>query len=206
VNVTVFASGSNDPCPGILKDYRDDSSYPTFLSGGGGTARCWMAANLNFGSVVNDKLVQSDNCLYEKYCPQNLETQCAATGGFYQWGEIMEYNETNLCQDLCPPGWHLPSAAEWNQLIDDFGGPGFAGGTLKDPLLPNSFSGLLSGIYYFNSQWAFSSGSVTGTMFWTSDALPGLRAGAHGLNYFNPSVSTYSPSHANALSVRCIRN
>lgn len=32
---------------------------------------------------------------------------------------------------FCPPGWHLPSRAEWQQLIDACGGNAIAGGVLK---------------------------------------------------------------------------
>jgi uncharacterized protein (TIGR02145 family) len=38
----------------------------------------------------------------------------------------------SMVQGVCPNGCHLPSDAEWKQLIDYLGGIGDAGGKLKE--------------------------------------------------------------------------
>ena len=206
ITIAVFASNANTACPGTLKDYRDDRIYPTFLAGTGANTRCWMAANLNYGDYTNQSQLQTDNCILEKYCKDNLEAQCARSGGYYQWDEIMEYQEISTNQDLCPPGWHLPSSAEWDALILALEGNAIAGGYLKDPNIQDGFNGLLEGILYQNKSWSFGSDPVTATMFWTSESLNPSTAVARGLNNFNYSVSYYPAFKANAFPVRCARD
>lgn len=208
ITISVFGTSANDPCPGIVKDHRDGKSYPTFTAGTGTAARCWMAANLDYGSFTDQSTVQTDNCSVEKYCPGNLESQCASAGGYYQWGEIMEYYETGILQDICPAGWHIPNSTEWQEMISTFTGitppDGLAGGTLKDMNPAVGFHALLNGICYLNSTWAFTSG-VTASMFWTSDMINNKPV-ARGLNALNPSLSVYISSKANAFPLRCVKN
>jgi len=68
ITISVFASNANAPCPGSVKDYRNDQIYPTFRTGSGANARCWMAANLNYGTFTSQNILQTDNCIFEKYC------------------------------------------------------------------------------------------------------------------------------------------
>jgi uncharacterized protein (TIGR02145 family) len=205
-SIAVFQSNENDPCPGMLTDHRDGKTYPTFLAGSGANLRCWMAANLDHGTYTDHSAPQTDNCAAEKYCENNQATQCGIYGGNYQWGEVIAYNGSATFQDICPAGWHLATSSEWDQLITGSLGNGIAGSTLKDMQAATGFHGLTGGISYLNSLWAFTSGTITATMFWTSDALADGRAVARGLNSINPSVSSYPSSRANAFSVRCVRN
>jgi uncharacterized protein (TIGR02145 family) len=165
-----------------------------------------MAANLDYGLYTAQSTVQSDNCIAEKYCADNIPAQCDILGGNYQWGEIMEYNESSTFQDICPGGWHLATTAEWDDLISAFMGNGIAGGSLKNLPSTSGFDGIPGGIYYHNTSWAFTSGPISGVFYWTSENLPDGYAVARGLNTPNPSVSWYPSSRANALSVRCVRN
>jgi len=204
ITISVFASNANAPCPGTVKDYRDDQIYSTLMIGG----KCWMAANLNFGTYTSQSQLQTDDCIYEKYCRNNVEAQCAQSGGFYQWSELMEHQETTTIQNMCPPGWHVPTQQEWQNMIDAVAavpfGDGLAGGTLKDPNM--SFDALLNGVCYLNNVWAFTSGSLTSTLFWTSTETDASHAVARGLNNYNYSVSSTPSSKANAYQVRCMRD
>ena len=151
-------------------------------------------------------MAQTEDCVNEKYCKDNIDAQCTIYGGYYQWGEIMEYSESSSFQDICPAGWHIATSGEWDQLIQANMGNGVAGGFLKDNFSPTGFHGIPGGIFYLNDTWAFTSGMLAATMYWTSDGLTGGYAIARGLNSINPSVSFYASSRANALSVRCVRN
>lgn len=64
----------------------------------------WMAENLNYSGVNGD---------------QGIKT---AYGRLYTWEEAKK---------ICPQGWHLPSKAEWEQLITFAGGYEVAGKKLK---------------------------------------------------------------------------
>lgn len=202
IDVTVFPSNASVQCPGTVTDYRDNQVYNTFQAGG----RCWMAANLNYGTYTQQNQPQTDNCTIEKYCKDNSEPECTESGGFYQWDEIMEYQGNSGFQDICPPGWHLPTVQEWNDLIDAYSGNPVAGGFLKDLLSSNGFHGILKSLYYQNTTWAFGNGTPTGTMFWTSGNYSRETAVARGLASPNPSISLYNSSKANAFNVRCVKN
>ncbi|MEI6682816.1 MAG: FISUMP domain-containing protein [Bacteroidota bacterium] len=180
-------------CGNNLTDIRDNKIYPTVQIG----SQCWMAANLDFGFQISHLTPQTDNCTPEKY---------QHPASFYQWDELMQYHHTEAIQGLCPPGWHIPSSAEWNALLALCNGPGEAAGPLKDTLLVNGFHSYQQGFLYLNNTWAFTAGLYAGAMYWTSTSSGPDRAVARGLNEYNMSVSLYPSSRGNAFSVRCIKD
>ncbi len=210
--ITVFPSGAGQICPGTVTDLRDGQVYPTLLAGSGAAAKCWMARNLNYGEFLSNGQPQTDNCTIEKYCRNNLPSECSGYGGFYQWDELMQYQSGSYFQDLCPPGWHLPSEAEWTQFLASLGTgvsppDGIAGSFLKDPnTSPGHFNALLGGVFYHGQSWALTTGTLAGTLFWTSTLTADDRISLRGLNYNNPSVSRYFSTRDNALPVRCVRD
>jgi uncharacterized protein (TIGR02145 family) len=204
--VKVFASNASNSCPGQVTDVRDNQVYSTFISGAGSNLRCWLAENLNVGTMVDYPVDQSDNFIPEKNCINNLESRCNNDGGFYQWNELMHYSATGGFQDLCPPGFHVPTASEWQILINESLGNGLAGSTLKDMNRVNGFHGLLPGFIYQNLAWFFGNGNLAGTLFWSSTPVGEGKATARGFNSLNNSISEYPASINNAFSVRCVRN
>ncbi len=206
ITFTVYPSNATGSCPGTLTDYRDSQVYSTFLAGTGAGANCWMAVNLNYGDYSTYSQLQTDNCTPEKYCKDNILSNCSQSGGYYQWAELMMYQENTAYQDLCPPGWHLPSASEWESLITFYSGVGKAGSPMKDLHPASGFHGLPEGILYQNNSWSFTTGTLTGSLFWTSSSLSPSTAVARGINSTNPSVSYYPSSKAHAFPVRCVRN
>jgi len=109
------SDGSFEPefsCEGNMRDHRDTSAYRIVRIG----TQCWMAENLNVGSMINSSTSQSNNGVYEKYCFDNDPAYCDTNGGFYQWDEAMLYRTDNGSQGICPDGWHLPSDTEWKIL------------------------------------------------------------------------------------------
>ena len=125
----------------------------------------------------------------------------------------MDYSVTPGTKGICPPEWHVPTEAEWQSLIDNLvGGIGspesnaLNGPSMKDLLLPVGFRVLTGGLNYNDNYWAFTSGSLTATQFWSSTVNGATKAAARGLNNTNPSISKYYSSRGNAFSVRCIKN
>ena len=209
VSITVMPGSGSGTCPTSFTDPRDNTVYRAFNLGG----HCWMLSNLSYGTVaVSTPQSQSDNCVPEKYCLAS-DPVCADYGGFYQWDELVQYQSLTpgqAVQGLCPPEWHIPSQSEWQLLIDAVSGmspgDGLAGSYLRDPNSPFGFHALLSGIFYLNDTWAFTSGNLTATMFWTSTGSGSTRAVARGMNVFDYSISLYESSRANALPVRCVKD
>ena len=90
---------------GSITDSRDGQTYKTVTVG----KQTWMAQNLNY------KIDGSS-------CYDNRARNCTKYGRLYEWTDAM---------DACPAGWHLPTRAEWDTLIDATGGVALAGQKLK---------------------------------------------------------------------------
>ncbi len=99
-------------CGDALFDSRDGQSYATIQIG----AQCWMAENLNVGTMINGSGSQTDNGTIEKYCYDDNTANCDTYGGLYQWDEMMQYVTTEGTQGICPTGWHLPTNDEWKTM------------------------------------------------------------------------------------------
>ncbi len=206
--VSITVQNSSFACGTSLTDVRDGHIYTTaFLAG-----HCWMTENLNYGTILTGTPAysQSDNCQAEKYCVP-ADVTCSNYGGLYQWDELMDYSNTPGTKGLCPPGWHVPSDTEWQQLIDNLvpgitapAANGFVAGWLTDPVLPTGFHAVLDGLNYLDNTWAFSSGTNKAAMYWTSTLFDANRTIARGLNSYNYSISKYNSARANAFSVRCV--
>jgi len=185
-------------CGNNLADIRDNKIYPTVQIG----SQCWMAANLNYGKILNSSQVQYDNCISEKYCYNDVTGNCTKYGGLYQWDEVMKYDGTPAGQGLCPPGWHVPTESEWTTLFNFYLGNGLAGKPLQDTIMAG-FRAQTSGVFYLNSIWSFNGFA---TLFWTSTPWNAVKAISHGMNVYDFSVSLYPSSRANAFPVRCLRD
>jgi len=102
----------------------DGNIYNTVLIGN----QCWMASNLNVGTMINGTSDQTNNSTIEKYCYNNDLNNCNTYGGLYQWAETVQYLNgatdttswnpvpTGNVQGICPSGWHIPTHDEWTTL------------------------------------------------------------------------------------------
>ncbi|MCD4747448.1 MAG: fibrobacter succinogenes major paralogous domain-containing protein, partial [Bacteroidales bacterium] len=202
-------------------DTRDGQTYNTVVIG----SQCWMAENLNIGTMINGIDEQTDNDTIEKYCYGDSPANCDVYGGLYQWDEMMEY--TPGTQGICPTGWHLPNDIDWKQLegeVDSqYGYPdpewngieyrGFdAGLKLKSTSGWNSngngtdefgFTSLPSGFRFANGGF-YSFGTHGG--FWTSSAQDTDDAWHRALGYNNEGVYRYDALMVHGRSVRCLHD
>jgi uncharacterized protein (TIGR02145 family) len=185
-------------CGSSISDIRDNQIYPTVQIG----SQCWLASNLNYGIILVSSQDQRDNCVPEKYCYNDNPVSCASQGGFYQWDELMRYDNTPGSQGFCPPGWHVPVESEWDTLFANYINNGYAGTHLKYTGT-SGFNALMSGANYFNRGWKFQGFA---TFFWSSSPHSSTQAWAHGMNNPDPSVSLYPSSRVNAFSVRCLKD
>jgi len=127
VKVKVVADIHVWECGELIIDERDGQEYSTVQIGD----QCWMAENLNIGTLIDGTVEMTDNGAIEKYCYDNSESNCDIYGGLYQWNEMMQYTTIEGVQGICPDGWHLPSDEEWTILSDYLGGENIAGGKMK---------------------------------------------------------------------------
>lgn len=89
-----------------LVDERDGKKYKTVQIG----PLTWMAENLNYRTK------------WDSYCYEKDSANCEKYGRLYTWDAAMK---------ACPDGWHLPTKAEFEALIDFAGGEKVAGMNLK---------------------------------------------------------------------------
>ncbi len=108
------------PCPDNVAVKYAGHLYPTVEIYG----NCWFKENLNVGTMIIGDSTMSDNGIIEKYCYDNDTLNCAEYGGLYQWHELMNYQEEEATQGICPQGWHIPTKVEYFTLIEDFDGLG----------------------------------------------------------------------------------
>jgi uncharacterized protein (TIGR02145 family) len=94
--------------------------------------QCWMASNMDAGTMISNSSDQTDNTFLEKYCYGDIEANCEEYGGLYQWGEAMQYEISEGARGICPLGWHIPTAGDWAALESSLGGAASAGGKLKE--------------------------------------------------------------------------
>ncbi len=171
--------------------------------------QCWLKENLNVGIRIDGIQNQTDNGTTEKYCFNNLETNCDIYGGLYQWNEAMNYNTTPGSQGICPPGWHIPALIEMDYLssaVNHEGnalkaigqGAGAGAGTNS-----SGFTALLGGL---RSQSAsFTNYNYLG-VFWASSQLDLTWARYLQVNAVDNTIFIDLQNKISGLSVRCIKD
>ncbi|NCC87710.1 MAG: hypothetical protein EOM05_07575 [Clostridia bacterium] len=210
-----------------LNDSRNSMEYSTVKIGN----QCWMAENLNIGTMVASNAPgnwQTDNGIIEKYCYNNQSANCDTYGGLYQWRELMDYVLVEGGQGICPNGWHVPSTGEWsvmqNYLSDNGFGYGGSGNDIAKALASqNTWNSSTTPGHIGNDQ---SSNNASGfsalgtgfrwtddgsfqhlnqaTYFWTSTATDGTFNFRRRLRYDQSTVETFNSNHLYGFSVRCI--
>ncbi|RLD58489.1 MAG: hypothetical protein DRJ05_07930, partial [Bacteroidetes bacterium] len=221
LSFTTQTSGSS--CPATITD-ADGNTYNTVLIG----TQCWMAENLNVGNKIDASVIQTDNGIIEKYCYDNLTSNCDGFGGFYRWDEMMEYETTEGAQGICPVGWHIPTEAEWCELENeadagtvDCDTPYWrgtdCGGNLKQTgttywYSPNvgatnssGFTALPTG--YYGSGY-FSNYSSVSANWWSSNEydVDDSYAWCRGLSYFRSTSDRHYVTKGVGFSIRCLKD
>ncbi len=107
---------ADQPQPSYWVDPRDGQTYKIVRIGD----QVWMAENLNYGQTVPNGL-QRDNGIVEKTLYDNDTTIHKAYGGLYTWHEATNWQNREGGQGICPPGWHVPTLAEWQKLAHHLG-------------------------------------------------------------------------------------
>ncbi len=148
----------------------------------------------------------SGACCYYDFASNNHLTY----GMMYNWYAIATDN-------ICPPGWHVPTENEWLQLSDYLGEMSQAGGKMKEAgfehwsspntdatnssgftALPGGYrDGTLNGGFYNLGTFCY---------FWASTAINTTNAYVHILFHDEGSMYRTTQNKNSAYSVRCIKN
>jgi uncharacterized protein (TIGR02145 family) len=167
-------------------DPRDGKVYKTVKIGN----QIWMAENLNY-DAPSSKCYNNDPANAEKY------------GRLYDWNTAMKF---------CPPGWHLPTDAEWDILMNAVGGKRTAGKHLKakfgwfdngNGLDTYGFSALPGGGRYTDG--SFSNAGDYG-FWWSASEGSASYAYYRYMGYSNDCAGWCYNGKANGFSVRCLQD
>jgi len=145
-------------------DY-DGNVYQTIKIGN----QWWMAENLKVTHYRNGEVIPNvtDNTAWSNlttgaYCEyDNNSANVETYGRMYNWYAV------NDSRNIAPTGWHVPTDAEWQTLINYLGGDVVAGGKMKE-----------TGITHWSSP---NTGATNESGF---TALPGGYRDDNGLFYY----------------------
>ncbi len=205
----VFENGGF-PCPGMETVDYEGQEYGTIQI----SDQCWFRENLNVGEFLSSAFTMTNNEIIEKYCYLDLPENCDTYGGLYEWNEMMDYVVEPGVQGICPPGWHVPTDDDWQELIEFLGGDRDAGGLMKEIGTehwdsPNTGATNASGFTALGAGQYQGGGVFTDlnkvTIFWSSTTSGLLFSNYWLLQYNSTSVNTDSYVRTRGFSVRCLR-
>ncbi|MGF1554624.1 FISUMP domain-containing protein [Paucihalobacter sp.] len=205
-------------------DARDGTIYQTVTIGD----QVWMAENLKYLPIVVGPDMGSLTTPYSyvnDFFGSDVNN-AKGTENFNIYGVLYNYpaamngalssieNPSGI-QGICPDGWHLPSNAEWQELVNFIGGEANADLLIKTDTnkwaFPNEnatnefgFSALPGGSFS-NSGNNFSSVGLEG-YWWTSQEFEEENALLFRLSDENIVVIGFSISKASGFSVRCVKD
>jgi uncharacterized protein (TIGR02145 family) len=192
-------------CPGTPTVLYEGKTYHTVQIGN----QCWLKENIDIGTRINGNLDQTDNSIIEKYCYDDDPNNCTTYGGLYQWNEAMQYVANEGAQGICPPGWHLPTLAEYQALAAAVNNDGNAlkredqGNGSGQGTNTSGFSALLAGIRNYNGNFDYLGYYAD---FWSSTEYNADNAYRLYLLSDDGSVLLYQNTKDYGFSVRCIKD
>jgi len=203
---------------GTMTDSRDKKVYKTVKIGD----QTWMAENLNYADSAT-----TPSLLNRSWCYNNDSANCAVAGRLYTWAAAIDsvalYDGGNgvdcgcrktctlpdTVHGICPPGWHLPTQAEWDTLLTAVGGSSNAGTKLKSQTgwCSNGngtdsygFSVLPAGLRYYNGDFYDASAG-----FWSATQYSSNNAYCMSPDYIAlADLTDYYKSYG--YSVRCLKD
>ncbi|MDX9694685.1 MAG: FISUMP domain-containing protein [Bacteroidales bacterium] len=209
----------------LVTDY-DNNSYKVVKIG----KQYWMAENLKTthyadGTALFDGTGSGDlsDDITSKYyfAYDNNVSNVAIYGRLYTWAAVMNGAASSNAnpsgvQGVCPDNWHVPSKAEWDQMISFLGGADIAGSKLKATgydywMYPNTaasneseFNGLPGGVKAYNEEFLYL--GIEGN-FWSSFSITNISAGNFSLiNNDSRIIVELNVLKFSSSSVRCVRD
>jgi uncharacterized protein (TIGR02145 family) len=184
------AGSDYDVASNTLRDLRDNQTYKTVKIG----SQVWMSENLAFETATSICSEMEYLTLY---------------GCLYSWDEA---------KTACPGGWHLPSQAEWNTLIEFVGDSATAGkilkatikwsdkGHYKDGTDDYGFTALPGGVRLPQKGKTHQSFVNSGAFFWSATEVDDDESITLVLRYENDAATLFENYKDAGVSVRCVKN
>ncbi len=203
---------TTDKTTGPVTDI-DGNVYQTVTIG----TQVWMKENLKVTHYRNGEAIPNvtDSTDWEAlttgaYCEYNNDVNNVATyGRLYNWYAVSD------SRNIAPAGWHVPTDADWQTLIDFLEGDAVAGGEMKEAgfvhwVSPNTGATNGSGFSLLPGGYRSGSGDYDSlgqrAYFWSSTEDLSESAWCRHLGY---DYSVVGRSHANkalGFSVYCVKD
>lgn len=176
----------------------------------------WMAENLNVGHYRNGDSILKIN---DKYESSSYETGAWC---YYDndsknekpYGKLYDWYAVNDTRGLAPEGWHIPSDAEWTELINFLGGDKVAGAKLKATILwknpntgatnENGFNAIPGGFLTYRLQ--FLSKDQSGFYWSSTEYDKDLHAWSLNLNCNKSDIGHNESFKTEGQSIRCVKD
>lgn len=217
--MTTLADSGKDS----ITDPRNNHVYHTQLIG----TQIWMAENLAFLPEVSGPEAGSLTLPhYYVYGYDSTDVKSVQdSANFKTYGVLYNWPAARIA---CPPGWHIPSEADWEQLVETLGSP--AGGKLKETgislldsdslpfwLTPNTGANNISGFTAKPAGIRYSQASDStirikfrfikrSTAFWSSTTRDDANTWAWHLYFDSNLFDRDWFSNSNGFSVRCLKD
>lgn len=195
------------PFKGTVKDTRDGQIYATVQIG----TQTWMAQNLNYTPVRGNS-----------WCYNNDVANCATYGRLYDWATAMNvevaYNNSFLNDSInnpgiCPEGWHVPRASEWDTLNQyaDLASDGLKNSSVASSFWVTTWNGgtdvfgfsILPSLYRSEGLFQNSWGS---SFWWTATEMGALGAYSQFMDSWGWRIPLNNSSKINGNAIRCIQD
>jgi len=191
----------------------DGNVYKTVIIG----SQWWMAENLKVtqyrnGDDIPIKIYTWWGAAEGAYCEyNNIPANVSTYGRLYNWFAVDDP------RGLAPVGWHVPSDAEWQTLVNYLGGDDLAGEKMKEAGIahweePNyannasGFSALPGGGRYPGTEAGTYDGMYWLADFWSSSDYLSANAWLRSLWNSSESIGRTSTLKTYGLSVRCVKD
>lgn len=191
----------------------DGNTYQTVKIGD----QWWLAENLKVTHYRNGDAIPNvtdagtwGDLATGAYCEYSNDVNNVATyGRLYNWYSV------NDSRNIAPAGWHVPTDAEWQTLVDYLGGSAVAGGKMKEIgtthwWSPNTgatdesgFTGLPGGFRGNNGSYVDMGDHA---LFWSSTEASSTGALNRTLNSNSSEVHRNGYHKGNGFSIRCVKD
>ena len=199
-----------------LEDIDGNSYYSVRINN-----KRWMAENLKTTHYNTGELIQEvpqkenwDTIKTPAFCWYNNDRNNfdCPYGKLYNFYSI---NDTS--KNVCPVGWRIPNAEDWNELFTAFGGENQAGEALKSAAEifwasssapgknTSGFSGLAGGQRNSDPDVGFF-GNTFQANWWVSAGPNGENLQSVNILHFERKINRDTPEKNSGLSIRCVKN
>lgn len=200
--------------PGDTLTDIDGNVYHTISIG----EQTWMMENLKTTKFSNGDPISyvTDGKTWSGLTAPAYCNMFGDTTVFHTYGRMYNGYAVKDSRGIAPVGWHVPSAVEWQSLIDFLGGNSVAGGKLKEGGFANwttpnfgatneyHFTGLPGGGRNAGYNGRFDGQFYNG--YWWSSTETTLCLWVYSLYFESSSIGKQYLGLQNGFSVRCVKD